>query len=169
MLEISIKHDEQEIQFLRVPDGIDIDAVVNLIRATLDNHRGISGGVGQPTEEFGRSSSQGTRKRKLPFQDNGEPIMTGNARIILSAISASDKPVAEARSLFDIVKRDQQFQGDSIETVRKYLRDFEKAGWLRTTPDNRRELTPQGHDAAARYANRNKDTSNRDLWSETSS
>ena len=169
MLEISIKHDEQEIQFLRVPDGIDIDAVVNLIRATLDNHRGIAGGVGQPMGESGRSSSQGTRKRKPPSQDNGEPVMTGNARIVLSAIVASDKPVAEARSLFDIVKQDPQFRGDSIETVRKYLRDFEKAGWLQDTPDNRRELTPQGHAAAARYAKRDRDNSGGELWSDTSS
>lgn len=152
MLEISLKHDDQEIQLLRVSDDIDTDAVVNLLRAALEAHKKTLSAAGQPKIKE-TVPSNGRPRKGVGRPDKSSSVrLTSNAQAVLAALSRLGEPFAEARALDPLLQQDPHYKGSSIETIRLYLRQFENEGWMEKTPDGKRRLSPQGREAAARYA-----------------
>ena len=145
MLEISLKHGDKEIYFSRLPDTVESEAVVAIIRAVLDAHKL------QPDIENNQDSSSSKNNNKLHRKPPGEVTVTKNLKAALVAIKRFDKPLKEAREIENLINQDSRYSGKGMETIRYLLRQLEIGGYITKEGDNSRVITVKGKNAAKRF------------------
>lgn len=152
MLEISLKQDDQEILFSRLPDTIESDAVVAMIKAVLDAHKAKSeDSFGQPNGNHLNSEVATNTNSKTQRKLSTEVTVTNNLKAALAAVKRLGRPIKEAREIEDLLQQDSRYSGSGMETVRYLLRQLERGGYIVKNNNSTKELTEFGLISANRF------------------